>query len=53
VGSGDQVRHHLIDPRTGAPSDTDVSLATVVAGEAWMAEVLAKAVVLAGSAQPV
>ena len=51
-GSGDEVRHHLIDPQTGEPSDTDVGLATVVAGEAWMAEVLAKAVVLAGSAHP-
>ncbi len=45
-------RHHLIDPRTGRPSDSDLTLATVVAGEAWMAEVLAKAVLLAGSAHP-
>lgn len=45
-------RHHLIDPQTGRPSDTDVNLATVVAAEAWAAEVLAKAVVLRGSAHP-
>jgi thiamine biosynthesis lipoprotein len=47
-----EVRHHLIDPQTGRPSDTDVNLATVVAGTAWEAEVLAKAVVLAGFAHP-
>jgi FAD:protein FMN transferase len=41
-------RHHLIDPRTGVPSDTGVDLAAVVAGQAWAAEVLAKAVLLAG-----
>jgi thiamine biosynthesis lipoprotein len=45
-----EARHHLIDPRTGRPSDTDLVLATVVAGEAWIAEVLAKAVLLAGAA---
>ena len=45
-------RHHLIDPQTGRPSDTDVTVATVVAGQAWIAEVLAKAVILAGSSHP-
>jgi FAD:protein FMN transferase len=45
-------RHHLIDPQTGLPSDTDLTLASVIAGQAWMAEVLAKAVLLAGSAHP-
>lgn len=45
-------RHHLIDPQTGEPSDSDVNLSTVVAGDAWVAEVLAKAVLLAGSAHP-
>jgi FAD:protein FMN transferase len=45
-------RHHLIDPQTGLPSETDVTLATVIAEDGWMAEVLAKAVVLAGSAHP-
>jgi thiamine biosynthesis lipoprotein len=47
-----QARHHLIDPQTGRPSDTDLTTATVVAGQAWLAEVLAKAVLLAGAAHP-
>jgi thiamine biosynthesis lipoprotein len=42
-------RHHLIDPSTGEPSDSDLELCTVIAGEAWLAEVLAKAVLLRGS----
>ena len=40
--------HHLIDPRTGQPADTGILQATVVAGEAWRAEVAAKAAFLAG-----
>jgi thiamine biosynthesis lipoprotein len=44
-----QPRHHLIDPATGEPSASDLVLATVIAGEAWIAEVLAKAIVLRGS----
>jgi thiamine biosynthesis lipoprotein len=46
---GDEVRHHLIDPRTGAPAVTDVVQATVVCGSALRAEALAKAAVIAGS----
>jgi thiamine biosynthesis lipoprotein len=46
---GDEARHHLIDPHTGMPSTTDLTLATVIAGEAWIAEVTAKAVLLRGS----
>jgi len=42
--------HHLIDPRTGAPADTDVVTVTVVTGEAWWAEALSKALFLAGPA---
>jgi thiamine biosynthesis lipoprotein len=42
-------RHHLIDPRTRRPAVTDVVQATVIADTARMAEVLAKAVVIAGS----
>lgn len=49
---GGQIRHHLIDPQTGRPSDTDLTLAAVVARQSWIAEVLAKAVLLAGSAHP-
>ncbi len=45
-------QHHLIDPRTGAPSSTDLALVAVVAGSAWMAEVLAKAVLLRGGPHP-
>lgn len=44
-------RHHLIDPTTGDPSDSDLALASVIAGEAWTAEVLAKAVLLRGRAR--
>jgi len=45
--SGSQV-HHLIDPATGAPAWTDLASVTVIAGEAWWAEVLAKAAFVAG-----
>jgi thiamine biosynthesis lipoprotein len=45
-------RHHLIDPATGEPSTTDLNLVTVIAGNAWAAEVLAKAVLIRGSARP-
>jgi thiamine biosynthesis lipoprotein len=45
-------RHHLIDPATGLPSDSDLTLACVITARAWAAEVLAKAVLLRGSAHP-
>jgi thiamine biosynthesis lipoprotein len=45
-------RHHLIDPQTGLPSGSDVVLVAVVAGDTWLAEVLAKAVLLAGATHP-
>lgn len=45
-------RHHLIDPATGMPSDSDLTLACVITAQAWAAEVLAKAVLLRGSAHP-
>jgi thiamine biosynthesis lipoprotein len=41
--------HHLIDPRTGQPAHTGLLQVTVVAGEAWWAEVVAKAAYLAGA----
>jgi thiamine biosynthesis lipoprotein len=41
--------HHLIDPTTGAPADTDVVAVAVAALSAARAEALAKAVVVAGS----
>jgi len=47
--SNGRVQHHLIDPHTGTPSESDIAFATVIAGEAWEAEVLAKAVLLRGT----
>jgi thiamine biosynthesis lipoprotein len=44
--------HHLIDPRTGQPVDSGLASVTVVAPEAWQAEILAKAAFIAGSAAP-
>lgn len=43
-------RHHLIDPRTGEPADTDVVSVSVLAAFGWQAEVLAKAALVAGLA---
>lgn len=43
-------RHHLIDPRTGTPADTDVVAASVIAARGWQAEALAKAAIVAGIA---
>ena len=45
---GDRTLHHLIDPRTGEPAESGLASVTVVAGEAWRAEVLAKAAFVAG-----
>jgi thiamine biosynthesis lipoprotein len=42
--------HHLIDPRTGRPAETDVVQATVLTRTAREAEALAKAVVIMGAA---
>ncbi|MEI8258560.1 MAG: FAD:protein FMN transferase [Deltaproteobacteria bacterium] len=42
-------KHHLIDPQTRAPAETDVLSATVVASSACEAEVAAKMVLLLGS----
>ena len=40
--------HHLIDPASGRPTDTDVAAAVVVAATAWEAEALAKSAVVRG-----
>ena len=40
--------HHLIDPRTGRPASSGLASVTIVAGEAWRAEVVAKAVFVGG-----
>lgn len=42
------VRHHLIDPATGAPAASGLAGVTVIAGRAWWAEVLAKAAFVDG-----
>ena len=47
--AGGRPAHHVVDPRTGLSATTDVASATVVAGEAWWAEVLATMALLAGS----
>ena len=40
--------HHLIDPATSRPAHAGVASATVIAGQGWIAEVLAKAAFLSG-----
>lgn len=50
--SGGKMRHHLIDPATGEPSETDINLAMVLGAEAWQCEVMAKAVLLKGTPHP-
>jgi len=42
-------RHHLVDPRSGEPSTSDLELVTVIAGAGWHAEVLATASMLRGA----
>lgn len=46
---GDAIAHHLIDPRTGRAAASDLLQATVVAGTAELAEVLAKTAFLLGA----
>lgn len=46
---GGQRMHHLIDPSTGLPSETDVLSVTTTSSELWWAEIVAKVAVLAGS----
>lgn len=42
-------QHHIIDPRTGKPAQTDILTATVIAPTAQAAEVAAKVVFILGS----
>ena len=44
------VRHHVIDPASGAMSDTDLAAVTVIARSGWLAEAHATAAILAGRA---
>ncbi len=46
--AGGEERHHLIDPATGRPADSDLVTVTVAAPSAVEAEVAAKALFLAG-----
>ncbi|WP_376793480.1 FAD:protein FMN transferase [Thermoflexus sp.] len=46
---GGQEHHHLVDPRTGRPAQTDILTVTVVAPTAYEAEIAAKVVFLLGS----
>jgi len=43
--------HHLIDPRTGAPAETDVAMVTVEGSDALSAEIYAKTALLLGAAE--
>ena len=45
---GDRIQHHLIDPRTGKPAETDWLSVTVICPRAAVAEVFAKALLIAG-----
>jgi thiamine biosynthesis lipoprotein len=44
-----QWQHHLIDPRTGLPAQTDVLSTTVIAPSAVEAEIAAKVIAITGS----
>jgi FAD:protein FMN transferase len=48
---GGRLQHHLIDPRSGLPAETDVLTATVIAPTVLQAEAIAKAAVICGSQQ--
>lgn len=49
-GGGSDARHHLIDPLTAVPANTDVVQATVIASTAREAEAWAKTIVIRGAA---
>jgi thiamine biosynthesis lipoprotein len=46
---GDTWQHHILDPRTSRPAETDVLSVTVVAPSAQQAEVAAKSALILGS----
>jgi thiamine biosynthesis lipoprotein len=45
---GEKQRHHLIDPRSGEPAETDWLSVTVIAAHTHQCEVFAKALLIAG-----
>jgi thiamine biosynthesis lipoprotein len=44
-----KTQHHIIDPRSGKPSQSDIVSATVVADSAARAEIIAKTLIILGS----
>ena len=48
---GDVEHHHIIDPRTGSPAETDLIAVAVADQSAARGEALAKAAIIAGSAE--
>ena len=48
---GGAPRHHLLDPCTGDSLETGLDSVTVVARDAWMAEILTKAAFVAGPSE--
>ncbi len=46
---GAEWRHHIIDPRTGRPAETDLLSVTVIAEDVMQAEMAAKKVLILGS----
>lgn len=46
--NGSEVKHHIIDPRTGKSAETDLVSVTVVAYETALADVLAKSILILG-----
>jgi FAD:protein FMN transferase len=46
---GEKVRHHLIDPRTGEPAQTDWLSVTVISPSVITADVYSKAILMAGA----
>lgn len=49
--AGTRWQHHIIDPRTGVPAETDVISATVIAPSILIAEAAAKSAVILGSGE--
>jgi thiamine biosynthesis lipoprotein len=46
---GGRLNHHIIDPRSGQPAQTDIIAATVIAPDALQAEMAAKTALILGS----